>query len=120
MAINTHKIFQYAGRTYHVKLVFCSKHILLRLFGAGGITLSHKMSRFKRDRPEVPRELIAHELGHIVHATKHRMTYILKYIFNKRNMELEADLIGETILTISENKWLYDFGSMRPIIPQEE
>lgn len=78
-----------------LRLVFRSR--LLRWLPIGGIVLSAGTIRFKRFPAEIPRRLVAHELGHVIQAHRLGWRYLPTYLFTSKTMEDEAHELGHLL-----------------------
>lgn len=96
-----------------LRLVFRSR--LLRHFAIGGIVLSASTIRFKRSPAEIPRRLVAHEIGHVIQARRLGWRYLPTYLFNRAAMEAEAHDLGHRLdagqlAGVTRPAWLDRFG----------
>lgn len=101
-----------------IRLVFRSRLVRflnwLPFVEIGGIVLSAGTVRFKRSPAEIPRSLVAHEIGHVIQAHWLGWRYLPKYLLNRKIMEVEADVLGGWVengvsSTVERPAWLDRF-----------
>ena len=105
------------GQSRPLKLVFRSRLVrvmnLIPGIEAGGLVLSAKVVRFKRSPAEIPRQLVAHELGHVAQAIRLGWRYLPTYLVRRARMEWEADesgvLIRMNVSAVERPAWLDKF-----------
>lgn len=101
MATIMYRTITVQGKPHPVKLVFRSRLVrglnLIPFVEIGGLVLSAGTIRFKRSPHEIPRSLVAHELGHVIQAKGLGWRYLPTYLLHRGKMEQVADWFGRQV-----------------------